>query len=161
MSHEHRELYQQVIIDHGKHPKNFHEMAQPSIKRVGHNPLCGDKLVLFIQLDPEKNKILDISFQGEGCAISMASSSLMTEAVKGLKIEDALKLFTGVHELVTGGSQGLSDEGLEEKLGKLAVLSGVSAYPARVKCASLAWQVLKAGLSEKDKDQIDQEVRTE
>ena len=158
---EYSELYQQVIIDHGRHPKNFREMPEAGIKKVGHNPLCGDKLILFLKLDGER--ITDISFQGEGCAISMASSSLMTEAVKGMNVNQALELFTGVHDLVTGNkntqdqNQDENQEKLEERLGKLAVLSGVSAYPARVKCASLAWQTLKAGLEHDEA----QEVKTE
>lgn len=165
-----RELYQQIIIDHGRKPRNFRVMepgdshAKIILKRVGHNPLCGDKLILFIELDPTRQKILDVSFQGEGCAISMASSSLMTEAVKELTISEALSLFAGVHDLVMGKLAHVSQEGLEDQLGKLSVLSGVSAYPARVKCASLGWQVLKAileDLEDKDLDKTQQEVSTE
>lgn len=152
---EYHELYQQVIIDHGRNPRNFREIENPEIKKVGHNPLCGDKLVLFLKL--ENNVIKDISFQGEGCAISMASSSLMTEILKGKKIEEGLGLFEQVHEMLLG--KNLENLNLEN-LGKLEVLSGVSAYPARVKCASLAWQCLKAGLDQ-DLENKDQEIKTE
>lgn len=148
---EYHDLYQQVIIDHGRNPRNFREIEQATIKKIGHNPLCGDKLILFLKL--ENNVIKDISFKGEGCAISMASSSLMTEVLKNKKIEEGLGLFEQVHEMLLG--KNLENLNLE-KLGKLEVLSGVSAYPARVKCASLAWQCLKAGLENND-----QEVKTE
>ncbi len=151
---EYHELYQQVIIDHGRNPRNFREIENPEIKKIGHNPLCGDKLILFLKL--ENNCIKDISFKGEGCAISMASASLMTESLKNKKIEEGLDLFEQVHEMLLGkNSENLELEQLE-KLGKLKVLAGVSAYPARVKCASLAWQCLKAGLEGQD-----QEIRTE
>ncbi len=148
---EYHELYQQVIIDHGRNPRNFREIENPEIKKIGHNPLCGDKLILFLKL--ENNCIKDISFKGEGCAISMASASLMTEVLKNKKIEEGLGLFEQVHEMLLG--KNLENLNLEN-LGKLEVLSGVSAYPARVKCASLAWQCLKAGLEGQD-----QEIRTE
>jgi len=150
---EYHELYQQMIIDHGRTPRNFREIPDASIKKIGHNPLCGDKLILFLKL--ENNCIKDLSFQGEGCAICMASASLMTEFLKGKKIDESVDLFKQVHEMLLGKNL----ENLDlEKLGKLEVLSGVSAYPARVKCASLAWQCLKAGLEGQEKDQ---EIRTE
>ena len=149
------ELYQQIIIDHGRRPRNFRKIecteieksvSKILIKQVGHNPLCGDKLILFLKIDTAENKIIDLAFQGEGCAISMASASLMTEAVKNLSKDAAMNLFQQVHRLITQGPEDQTEEMLEEKLGKLAVLEGVFAYPARVKCASLSWQTLKSCL---------------
>lgn len=136
-----RELYTQMIIDHGRSPRNFVAMDDHSVLKLGLNPLCGDKLALYLKLDGET--VVDASFQGEGCAISMASASMMTDAVKGKSFEEAMTLFEHFHHMVT---EGLSDED-EAALGKLSVLSGVSEFPARVKCASLAWQVLKSGLT--------------
>lgn len=141
-----RELYGQMIIDHGRKPRNFHLMADHTAMKVGYNPLCGDKLVLYVKV--ENKQVVDASFQGEGCAISMASASMMTEALKGKSLEEATTLFGHFHHMVT---EGLSDED-ESALGKLAILSGVNAYPARVKCASLAWQTLNAALSGDDND---------
>jgi nitrogen fixation NifU-like protein len=137
-----RELYQQVIIDHGRRPRNFGKLDNPTYIQLGHNPLCGDKLVL--QLSIKNNKVSDVKFDGEGCAISMASASLMSEMIKGLEVKLALELFDKVHDLLVDGK---SDASLIDQLGKLAVLQGVCAYPARVKCATLAWQSLKAALS--------------
>lgn len=139
-----RELYQEMIIDHGRSPRNFRTMDDCTVMKVGHNPLCGDKLVLFLKTDGDT--VTDVAFQGEGCAISMASSSLMSQVVKGKTVKEALGLFEHVHAMVTDGTVD------EDALGKLAILSGVNAYPARVKCASLAWQTLKAGLEGDDED---------
>lgn len=139
-----RQLYQEMIIDHGRSPRNFRPMEDYTVMRVGHNPLCGDKLVLFLKTD--HGIVTDVSFQGEGCAISMASSSLMSQVVKGKTVDEAIALFEHVHDMLTEGKVE------EDVLGKLAMLAGVNAYPARVKCASLAWQTLKAGLDGKDED---------
>lgn len=130
-----RELYQELIVDHGRHPRNFKVMDDASIHKVGFNPLCGDRLTLFLKI--QNDKIMDASFQGSGCAISMASASLMTESVKGKTVIEAKKIFDAFHLLVTQG-----DESGINLLGKLSVLKGVCEYPARVKCATLAWQTM-------------------
>ena len=135
-----RDLYQEVILDHSKSPRNFREIAGVRSAK-GHNPLCGDRLTLF--LDVRDGVIQDVSFQGAGCAISTASASMMTEALKGKAEADAEKLFGVFHELVTGRSDD------DETLGKLAVFAGVRDYPVRVKCATLAWHTLKAALAER------------
>src|SRR3990167_3605487 len=134
-----QELYQELIIDHGRHPRNCKCMDDASVSQEGFNPLCGDKLTLFLKIDHDN--IIDASFQGSGCAISMASSSLMTEALKGKTIVEAKKIFEAFHNLVTKG-----DSSQENSLGKLAVLKGVYDYPARVKCATLAWQTMMVAI---------------
>ena len=135
-----QELYREVILDHNRRPRNFGEL-EPADKVVdGFNPLCGDKLTLFIKLDGDR--IDDIKFQGSGCAISVASSSLMTERVRGLDRAAALRLYDDVHAMLTGESAEPPHH-----VGKLAALAGVRAFPSRVKCASLAWHALKAALS--------------
>lgn len=136
------ELYQSVILDHNRAPRNYHPMAEASCTAEGNNPLCGDQLRVWVRL--EDGVIADVSFQGAGCAISQASASLMTQAVKGKTREQALELFNGFHGLVTGAG---SDPAA---LGKLAVFRGVSQYPIRVKCASLGWHTLKAALERAD-----------
>jgi nitrogen fixation NifU-like protein len=140
MSTELQDLYQELVIDHSRRPRNFHGMADASVHADGYNPLCGDKVTIFLKMDGDK--ILDASFQGSGCAISTSSASLLTEALRGKTKAEAEGLFTAVHKLVTEGPTG--DEA--EKIGKLAVFSGVSKYPARVKCASLAWHTMNAAL---------------
>ncbi len=133
------DLYQQVIIDHAQSPRNQGECKYATHAQTGHNPLCGDQLTLSLQL---KNGVVeDVHFQGDGCAISMASASLMTEAIKGKSQEQVDALFAKVHALVTEGS-----EVDDASLGKLVVLKGVHAYPMRVKCATLAWHTLQAAL---------------
>ena len=132
------DLYQQVILDHCKHPRNFHELPHPTCSAQGRNPLCGDQLKLFLELDGDRVK--DISFLGNGCCISKASASLMTEGVKGKTKAEVEKLFAQVHEMVTTG-EAVGD------VGKLAVFAGVHKFPARVKCAILAWHAVKAALS--------------
>lgn len=133
------DLYQQVIIDHSQHPHNFCTLEHPSCSKDGYNPLCGDKLTLYLN---EKDGIItDVCFQGSGCAISTASASLMSDAVKGKTIAEALELFDEFQKLVTTGKTENP-----EKLGKLAVLAGVSEFPMRIKCATLAWHTLKAAL---------------
>jgi len=136
-----RELYQEVIVDHNRHPRNFRENAAATRKIEGYNPLCGDKLTLFLELD--NGVIKDISFVGTGCAISMASASLMTEALKGKTEEQARAIFDRFHTLVTQDKGGAVDE---DQLGKLAIFAGVREFPTRVKCATLAWHTLQAAL---------------
>jgi nitrogen fixation NifU-like protein len=131
------DLYQQVILDHCKKPRNFHELPQATCSAQGRNPICGDQLQLFLALDGEK--ISDISFTGSGCCISKASASLLTEFAKGKTKSDVEKMFGQVHEMVTSGKV-LGD------VGKLAVFAGVHKYPARVKCAILSWHAVMAAL---------------
>jgi nitrogen fixation protein NifU and related proteins len=134
------ELYQNVILEHNRSPRNYHAMDDADRKAEGHNPLCGDHLTVWVRL--EDDVIQDASFQGSGCAISKASASLMTTAVKGRTRRQAEELFGRFHRLVTGAL----DPAEAETLGKLAVFSGVSEFPVRVKCASLSWHTLKAAL---------------
>ncbi|HEX2225142.1 MAG TPA: SUF system NifU family Fe-S cluster assembly protein [Thermoanaerobaculia bacterium] len=135
-----RDLYQEVILDHNRRPRNFGELAGANRRAEGHNPLCGDRVTIFLEV--EDDRIRDISFQGSGCAISTASASLMTEALKGRTVAEARGLFHGFHELVTKGTP----ETEAEALGKLAAFTGVREYPMRVKCATLAWHALQAAL---------------
>ena len=135
-----RELYQNVILEHNRSPRNYRVMDGADRRAEGNNPLCGDQLTVWLKLDGEL--ISDIAFQGLGCAISRASASLMTAAVKGKSRATADELFERFHGLVTGDRAA----GDPETLGKLAVFSGISAFPARVKCASLPWHTLKAAL---------------
>ena len=137
-----RELYQDVILEHSKAPRNYRQLATANHKAEGHNPLCGDHFTLY--LDLKGNSIHDISFQGSGCAISKASASMMTQSVKGKTREEAEKLFEQFHKLVTGQANGNQAD-----LGKLAVFSGVSQFPVRVKCATLAWHTLQAAMEGK------------
>jgi nitrogen fixation NifU-like protein len=134
------DLYRDVILDHNRQPRNFGALAAPAARVEGFNPLCGDRLVLTLKLDG--GRIEDIRFEGQGCAISTASASLMTEAVKGRTREEALAIFERMHALLTDDAAPADDE----RLGKLAALSGVREFPARVKCASLCWHTLAAAL---------------
>ncbi|UVJ46309.1 SUF system NifU family Fe-S cluster assembly protein [Pseudomonas sp. LS1212] len=136
-----RDLYQDVVIDHGKRPRNFRRIEDATRTAEGFNPLCGDQLRVYVRL--ADGLIEDIAFQGVGCAISQASASLMTLAVKGKKTEEALALFARVHALLT---EGPSARVTPAELGKLAVLSGVWEFPVRVKCATLAWHTLRSAL---------------
>jgi len=140
MSSELQDLYQEVVLDHGKRPRNFREVEGANHRAQGHNPLCGDQMTVTVKV--EGGVIRDVGFQGQGCAISRASASLMTGAVKDRTREEAERLFEQVHKLVTEGPADVNTE----VLGKLTVLSGVSEFPARVKCASLAWHTLRAAL---------------
>lgn len=135
-----RELYQEVILDHNKSPRNFGPLASATNKADGSNPLCGDKCTVFVEL--RDATVQKVNFAGSGCAISTASASLMTEALTGKSIDEARALFERMHDLLT------SDESTQdiEGLGKLAVFSGVREYPMRVKCATLAWHTLKSAL---------------
>ena len=139
-----RELYQQVILDHNKNPRNFHEMPDATSRVEGYNPLCGDHYTVFLKVDGET--IDEVSFTGNGCAISKASASVMSSTVKGKSREEAERLFETFHRLVTGDESGVS----VAELGRLAAFSGVSEFPARVKCATLAWHTLRTGLEGKD-----------
>jgi nitrogen fixation protein NifU and related proteins len=138
-----QELYREVILDHNRKPRNFGELPGANHVIEAVNPLCGDKLTLYVKV--ADGRVADIRFKGTGCAISVASSSLMTERVKGQTVGDSLALFEKVHDLLTGAV-----EEPPEDLDKLAALAGVRAYPTRVKCASLAWHALKAAVTEQD-----------
>jgi nitrogen fixation NifU-like protein len=135
-----QELYRDVILDHNRRPRNFGELADADRVIDAFNPLCGDKMTLYVKL--ADGTVTDISFKGTGCAISVASSSLMTERVKGATIPASLELFTKIHDMLTG-----TEQDPPEDLDKLAALAGVREYPTRVKCASLAWHALKAALA--------------
>lgn len=138
--HDLRELYQEVIFDHNRNPRNFRAMEDANRHANGHNPLCGDQLTVFLQVDD--GVVSDVSFVGQGCAISTASASLMTEAVKGRRLEEVESLFQDIHQMLTDAHP----EGRD--LGKLEVLSGVREFPARVKCASLAWHTLHNAMTQ-------------
>lgn len=137
-----RDLYQEVILDHNKRPRNFRILPQPTHKADGVNPLCGDRISVF--LDIGDGVIRDIAFQGAGCAISSASASLMTEALKGKPVAEVDHLFDAFHDVVT------TDCECPKGLGKLGVLAGVRDYPSRVKCATLAWHAVRAALEERE-----------
>jgi nitrogen fixation NifU-like protein len=138
-----RDLYQEVILEHSKAPRNYRVLPTADHKAEGYNPLCGDRFTIYLTL--EGDAIRDISFQGSGCAISKASASMMTQSLKGKTRAEAEKLFERFHNLVTGHAPAAEDP----ELGKLAVFSGVSEFPVRVKCATLAWHTLHAALEGK------------
>lgn len=133
-----RDLYQEVILDHSKRPRNFKRLECANCTAHGRNPLCGDRLEIFVEV--EDGRVKDIAFVGNGCAISTASASMMTESLKGRTVEEARAAFERFHALLTSDSPG------DPKLGKLAVFSGVREFPVRVKCATLPWHTLKAAL---------------
>jgi nitrogen fixation NifU-like protein len=135
-----RDLYQEVVFDHNRNPRNFGKLADANRTAEGYNPLCGDKLALYLKV--ENGVIADVRFEGAGCAISTASASIMTEALKGRTEQEADELFNKFHAMVTRGG----DKFVPAGLGKLEVLSGVGEFPARVKCATLAWHTLQAAL---------------
>ena len=137
-----RDLYQEVILDHNRRPRNFGELDGADRHADGHNPLCGDRLAVYVNLDGET--ITDVTFLGSGCAISKASASLMTDAVKGKTLDEARRLFDRFLALVTAAAA--PDD---PALGKLAVFAGVRDYPTRVKCASLAWRTLRAAVEDR------------
>ena len=138
-----KELYRDVILDHNRRPRNFGRLAPPALSAHGHNPLCGDQLTVYAALDG--GRLSDVRFEGSGCAISVASASLMTEAVRGRSRDEFARLYGEVHELLTR-----ADAPVPAELGKLAALSGVREFPARVKCASLCWHTLNAALAGAD-----------
>lgn len=139
-----RELYQETILDHSRSPRNFHAIAGATYKAEGTNPLCGDRLTLYVRMDGDR--IAEAAFQGSGCAISKASASMMTVAVTGKTRREADGLFQRFHDMLTGKPSASVDA---KALGKLAVFAGVNEFPARVKCATLAWHTMKAALEEK------------
>ena len=136
-----KDLYQEVIVDHNRNPRNFGKLDPAEKILEGFNPLCGDRLTLY--LNQAGDRITDLSFDGHGCAISIASASLMTEGVKGKSLQEAETIFTDFHELLTDSSQAID----LARMGKLAVLAGVRDYPSRVKCATLCWHTLRALLA--------------
>jgi len=137
-----RDLYQDIILDHGRHPRNFRALSDASHFAHGHNPLCGDKLTVYLKIDGER--ITEVSFEGKGCAISVASASLMTEILTGKTEAEADLLFKSFHGTVTGGDVPAMPEALEDDHSRLEALTGVKTYPARVKCATLAWHTFTA-----------------
>lgn len=137
-----RDLYQELILEHSKAPRNYRELAGADCKAEGYNPLCGDRFTVYVRTDGDS--IQDIAFQGSGCAISKASASMMTQMVKGKTKEQAKELFEHFHQTVTGTKNGDSHD-----LGKLSVFAGVAEFPTRVKCATLAWHTLDAALEGK------------
>ncbi len=138
-----RELYQEVIFDHNKKPRNYRRLENANHQADGHNPLCGDQITVYLNVEGEVIK--DISFQGSGCAISKASASLMTDSLKGKTVAEAENLFDKVHKMLIG------DTTVDQQaLGKLAALSGVSEFPVRVKCATLGWHTVHAALKTKE-----------
>ncbi len=145
MTNELDDLYQEVILDHGRRPRNFHGIADATAVAEGYNPLCGDHYKIYVKLDRERGDqgdlILDLAFEGSGCAISKASASLMTSALKGKTVSEAEEIFRRFQAMVVGGDKAKASE-----LGKLAVLQGVCAFPTRVKCASLVWHTLHSAL---------------
>lgn len=136
-----RELYQEIIIDHNRNPRNHYVMEDATMQANGFNPLCGDKLTVYVKL--QEDLIVDLSFVGSGCAISQASASLMTDALKGKTVEEAHQLFHRFHHMLTLGDQEIQFNFMD----KLTVLAGVKAFPARVKCATLSWHTLEAALN--------------
>jgi nitrogen fixation NifU-like protein len=146
MSDELRELYQEVILEHGKNPRNFHASDEATNEARGYNPLCGDQLVIYLKLDGEK-RVVDASFLGKGCAICMASASMMTELLKGRSYDEAQSLFEAFHDMCTGEENGHE---MPEDVEKLQVLSGVREFPTRVKCATLPWHTMVAALQGED-----------
>jgi nitrogen fixation NifU-like protein len=149
MLDELRELYQEVILDHGKKPRNFRRPEHPSGEAAGRNPLCGDQLVVYIDVDAD-GMIQDAAFVGKGCAISMASASMMTEIVKGKSAEEAQRLFQDFQRMCTDDDADGMGADVDEDIEKLQVLSGVRQFPVRVKCATLPWHTLNAAIEGKD-----------
>ena len=141
MSVELRDLYQEMILDHNRRPHNFHAMEEATHRAEGYNPLCGDKVTIYLKI--QDDLVVDVSFEGAGCAISTASASLLTETLKGMTVAQAEALFEKFHQMLTRDSSLPIDE---EEMGKLVVFAGVSEYPTRVKCATLAWHTLLAAL---------------
>ncbi|MBL6947013.1 MAG: SUF system NifU family Fe-S cluster assembly protein [Rhodospirillales bacterium] len=144
MSSELRELYQEVILDHGRTPRNFGKPNAANHHAHGHNPLCGDKVTVYLEVDG--GLVKDVGFEGSGCAISMASTSLMTETLKGRSVEEAHTFFRRFHDLMTGSEDGAGEEVDEDAFERLMVLSGVREFPMRVKCATLCWHTMEAAV---------------
>jgi len=152
MDYDKRELYQQVILEHNKNPKNFKKLDNATHWAEGYNPLCGDHLHVYLQVNGS-NTIEDVTFNGDGCAISKASASMMTQSLTGKTIEEATTLFEQFHKLITGKLDPDKDDNV---LGKLAIFSGIWHFPARVKCASLCWHTVKGAL-----DKTSEPIKTE
>ncbi len=146
MDSELRELYQQVILDHYRRPRNCGELADANRRADGFNPLCGDRIRVELRINDDGETVSEIAFTGEGCAICTASASMMTESLKGLSLEEARRLFDGFHDLLTGTDD---PDSLGERLGKLAIFAGVREFPVRVKCATLPWHTFHAALDKK------------
>jgi len=142
-----RDLYQDVILDHGKKPRNARVIEDATFTQPAYNPLCGDKGTLYLSMDPTGQKIVDAAYVGQGCSISTASASIMTDFVRGKTREEALNTFGLFHDMITSPPDEATHRAVED-LGKLSVFSGVAEFPARVKCATLAWHALKAALTE-------------
>ena len=136
-----QELYQEIVMDHNRRPRNFGSMTDSTATSEGFNPLCGDQITLFLKVS--EDIVEDISFEGVGCAISKSSASMMTEGVKGKSVEEALTVFQAFREMITAKSDGSKDS---EILGDLEILKGVAQYPTRIKCATLSWHTLQAAL---------------
>lgn len=141
------ELYQQMILDHNRRPRNFRAIEAPTRTQEGYNPLCGDRLTLYVLLDGDV--MADVAFQGSGCAISKASASLMTDALKGRTVDEARRLFDRFHQMITTPP----DQPVED-MGKLSVLAGVREFPTRVKCASLAWHTMKSAVADETAEPV-------
>lgn len=150
-----RELYQETILDHNKAPRNYGEMASASHTAHGHNPLCGDRVTVHALVDAD-DRITEIRFHGNGCAISTASASMLTEALQGKTVAEAKEMVEQFQQLIRVGAEGTGAE-LEAALGKLAVFAGVCDYPSRVKCATLAWHTLKSALESGDNTPVSTE----
>jgi nitrogen fixation NifU-like protein len=146
-------LYQELILEHNRRPRNYRVMDGADRMVESHNPLCGDALTLWLKLDGER--VVDASFQGSGCAISRASASLMTDAVKGKTRAEAESLFTTFHDLVTGKLNAETDAAAKAALGSLRALGGVARFPIRVKCASMAWHALRSALNSRGDASVD------
>ena len=142
-----QELYQEIVMDHNRRPRNFGSMTDSTATSEGFNPLCGDQITLFLKVS--EDIVEDISFEGIGCAISKSSASMMTEGVKGKSVEEALTVFEAFREMITAKSDGSKDS---EILGDLEILKGVAQYPTRIKCATLSWHTLQAALQGTEKD---------
>ena len=144
-----QELYQEIVMDHNRRPRNFGSMTDSTATSEGFNPLCGDQITLFLKVS--EDIVEDISFEGVGCAISKSSASMMTEGVKGKSVEEALTVFEAFREMITAKSDGSKDS---EILGDLEILKGVAQYPTRIKCATLSWHTLQAALQGTERDII-------
>ena len=145
MSEQLSELYQQVILDHNKKPRNFRKLENANHTAEGYNPLCGDQLTVYLNV--EDDRVQEVGFEGSGCAISKASASMMTQAVKGKSKEEAERLFKEFHSMVTGE---LDEENEENSLGHLTIFAGVREFPVRVKCATLPWHTMHAALNKEN-----------
>jgi nitrogen fixation NifU-like protein len=143
-----RDLYQELILDHSKKPRNLRVIPEATAQAEGYNPLCGDRATVYVKL--QGDAVTDVSFEGVGCSISTASASMMTEAVRGKTREQAERLFERFHDLITCDPSSAATRKLDSELGKLAVFSGVCEFPVRVKCAALPWHTLKAALANEE-----------